>query len=106
MVFYFRPRKVYVFLPEKSCSTCNPEKDIMTFPNIPFWTGLNGARKLPPGFKRNIMLDVVQHTGRATPFINVTISELLFGYEDELPCLKLDKPKECNRYAIPLCGMT
>ena len=72
----------------------------MTLPNIPYWTGLNGARKLSPGeMKRGIVIDFVRQTGRGTPFINVTLSELLWGYEDELPCLKMQdkKPKHCTR---------
>ena len=69
----------------------------MTFPNIPYWTGLNGARKVS-GFVRDTMLGYIKTTGLATPFVNVTLSGLLWGYEDELPCLKIQdqKPSECE----------
>ena len=98
-ILFYRPRKVYTYDPEKSCEGCDPDKDILTFPNIPYWTGMNGARKLPSGFKRRTVLGYVTGTGLATPFIKVSLSELLWGYQDELPCLKMQdkKPKECDR---------
>ena len=39
-----------------------------------------------------------------TPFVNVTIDGLLWGYEDELPCLPLDVPKGCNKGSDPFSG--
>ena len=39
-----------------------------------------------------------------TPFVNVTIDGLLWGYEDELPCLPLDVPKGCNKGNDPFSG--
>ena len=89
---------MYTYDPEKSCKGCDPDKDILTLPNIPYWTGLNGARKLAPGFKRNTVISYIRGTGLATPFIDVTLSGLLWGYEDELPCLKMQdkKPDECS----------
>ena len=93
---------LYIFLPLDTQDLCNPDKDILTFPNIPYWTGLNGARKSgrPGSFKRNTIINfVTKESGLKTPFIKVTLSELLWGYEDELPCLKMQdkKPKECDR---------
>ena len=32
-----------------------------------------------------------------SPFVSVTFDGLLWGYQDELPCLPLDAPKECNK---------
>ena len=87
----YRPRKVYTYVANKSCDGCDPDKDYMTFPNIPYWTGLNGARKA--GWKKGAMLGFITGNGRATPFINETLSGLLWGYEDELPCLKLKDKK-------------
>ena len=94
----YRPRKVYTYDPEKSCEGCDPDKDILTFPNIPYWTGMNGARKLSPGLKRKIVIGYILETGIATPFVNLSLSELLWGYDDELPCLKMQdmKPKDCD----------
>ena len=34
--------------------------------------------------------------GRNTIFVNVTVNELLWGYEDATPCLKLDLPDRCK----------
>ena len=97
----FRPRKVYIYNSEKSCAGCDPENDILTLPNIPYWTGLNGASKQNPGFKRSTIIDFVTNKkyGLGTPFIKVTLSQYLWGYEDELPCLKIQdkKPSECER---------
>ena len=39
-----------------------------------------------------------------TPFVNVTFDGLLWGYEDELPCLPLDVPKGCNKGSDPFSG--
>lgn len=97
----YRPRKVYIHDPEKSCSTCDPDKDVLTFPNIPYWTGLNGARRLDKngfvsGIKRGKIIEFVRTVGSGKPFIDLTLTELLWGYEDELPCLKgPEKPSEC-----------
>ena len=42
--------------------------------------------------------------GLPGPFINVTFSGLLWGYEDELPCLKLRTPKGCDKGNSPFGG--
>ena len=95
----YRPRKVYVYKPAKSCTKCDPDKDILTLPNIPYWTALNGVSKEPPGFKRSTIIDFTTNKkyGRGKPFINVTFSQYLWGYEDEFPCLKIQdqKPSDC-----------
>ena len=52
--------------------------------------------QIPEGQKdqlRNLVLD----DGLGTPFINVSFSGLLWGYEDDLYCLELDVPKGCNK---------
>ena len=95
---------MYIHDPEKSCSTCDPDKDVLTFPNIPYWTGLNGARRLDKngfvsGIKRGKIIEFVRTVGSGKPFIDLTLTELLWGYEDELPCLKgPEKPSECFRF--------
>ena len=38
----------------------------------------------------------ILNVGRATPFINVSFSGLLWGYKDELPCNNLPRPDECG----------
>ena len=68
----------------------------MTFPNIPYWTGINGAQRAG-GFKKGIVLGFVTGTGLNKPFVNVTLSELLWGYDtDELPCLKIKDTKPAH----------
>ena len=46
---------------------------------------------------------VVQSITDATsgPFVTVTFSGLLWGYEDELPCLKFNQPAGCAKEASP-----
>ena len=39
-----------------------------------------------------------RQTGLGTPFINITFSGLLWGYQDELPCSSLNRPAGC---AVP-----
>ena len=39
--------------------------------------------------------------GLGTPFINVSFTGLLWGYEDELYCLKLPVPRGCNKGDSP-----
>ena len=87
----YRPRKFYSFEPALS-NYANPDTTYIIVPNIPYWTGMNKARKLT-GYKKGIALDVVLTNGLAKPFIKVSFSGLLWGYEDELPCLKFDPPK-------------
>lgn len=91
----YRMRKFYQYVPELSGAGLDPEKDTITVPNIPFWTGMNKL-KGKTGIAASIGLSIVTSTGRGTPFVNVSFDGLLWGYDDELPCLKLDKPKDCK----------
>ncbi len=90
----YRPRKVYQYEPALSGNK-DPSRTFITVPNIPFWTGLNKARS-KSGFAKNIAIDIIKNNGLGKPFINVSFSGLLWGYEDELPCLSLSKPGECS----------
>ena len=85
---FCRPRKVYIYDAERSCPTCDPNKEVLTFPNIPYWTGMNKARRLNKGLVRSTTIGYVRDTGSGKPFLDLTLNELLWGYEDELPCLK------------------
>lgn len=89
----YRPRKVYEFVKEGSVG--DPDKTQITVPNIPVWTGLH-SKRLSTGVTRSIAIDLITTNGLGTPFITVSFSGLLWGYEDELPCLKLDKPFKCK----------
>ena len=91
----YRPRKFYSFEPSLSGPGLDPKTDVLTVPNIPLWTGLNAIRS-ESGVAKNIGRDMVTGNGRGTPFIEVTFDGLLWGYEDELPCLKMDRPSGCG----------
>ena len=75
----YRPRKIYTFDPVASGNK-NPDTTFITVPNIPFWTGMNKARKLG-GWKGNTARDIVLNNGLGVPFIDVSFSGLLWGYE-------------------------
>ena len=48
------------------------------------------------GWGKAVAAQVVENTGLGTPFINVSFDGLLWGYEDELPCIKMSRPEECG----------
>ena len=88
----YRQRKLYFPVPELSQQ--DPDKTFITVPNIPYWTVMNKVMK-KSGVGKQIVLSLVEEHGLNQPFINVSLSGLLWGYHDDLPCLKLDTPKEC-----------
>ncbi len=90
----YRPRKIYKYVPELSGPGLDPYTDVMTVPNIPLWTGLNGL-KGQSQFAKDVGRSLIVENGLGLPFINVTFDGLLWGYEDDLPCLRLDRPKGC-----------
>ena len=64
----YRPRKVYQFVPEKSCDTCkNPSEYMITVPNIPFWTGVYKGSKA--GFGKETAYRLINDNGLGQPFI-------------------------------------
>ena len=91
----YRPRKVYTYDPELSGPGLDPDNDFVTVPNIPLWTGLNSLRG-KSDFAKDLGRPLIVGTGRGAPFISVSFSGLLWGYEDDLPCLKLKPPKGCK----------
>lgn len=88
----YRPRKFYFLDPEQSIG--DPDTTFITVPNIPLITGLSSIRD-ETGFGRSVKLDLIMGEGFATPFINISFSGLLWGYEDALPCLKAPRPDHC-----------
>ena len=92
--FTYRPRKLYHYEPSLSGPGLDPFKDYVTVPNIPLWTALN-SQKRASQLARDFVRSTVSGNGLKTPFINVTFNGLLWGYQDDLPCLKLDKPGNC-----------
>ena len=91
----YHPRKIYTFQPYLYGGN-DPDKDFLNFPNIPYWTGLHKASK-KTGIAQNIALGLVRNHGLGTPFINTSVSGLLWGYNDELPCLTIEKPSSCSK---------
>jgi len=87
----YRQRKFY-FLDE-SRSVGNPDETFITVPNIPYLTGMYKIKDM--AFGKGIGMNVLKK-GLATPFINVSFSGLLWGYQDDLPCNSLDLPDGCE----------
>ncbi|MEQ2252200.1 hypothetical protein ILYODFUR_019316 [Ilyodon furcidens] len=69
--------KSFVFLRDKSVG--DPTVDIITTVNIPVWVAMNKAQ----GFKAFFMAMMIKGT-KSGFFINRTVHELLWGYEDAL----------------------
>ena len=72
----------------------DPDTTFITVPNIPLLTGFSKIRDM--GWGKGTAANVVKNTGLGTPFINVSFSGLLWGYNDELPCMNLARPEECG----------
>ena len=72
----------------------NPDETYITVPNVPYLTGMRKIKNYA-GIKKSVGINVLK-TGRATPFINITFSGLLWGYEDELPCNSMGRPDGCG----------
>jgi len=90
----YRPRKFYFIDLENSIG--DPDKTFITAPNIPFITALSDY-KGKSGYARNAAVELILKEGKATPFINVSFSGLLWGYEDSLPCMKMENPDHCPK---------
>eukprot|EP00096_Caligus_rogercresseyi_P014060 TRINITY_DN659_c0_g1_i6.p1 TRINITY_DN659_c0_g1~~TRINITY_DN659_c0_g1_i6.p1 ORF type:complete len:605 (-),score=179.40 TRINITY_DN659_c0_g1_i6:570-2384(-) len=89
----YQPRKIYKFVPELS-EVKDPENTFVTVPNIPFWTYLNNVKK-KGGALTGTLLDTLRGIGSEQPFVNVSLAGLLWGYHEEIPCLKLSRPSTC-----------
>jgi len=87
----YRPRKFYFLDREKSVG--DPDTTFLTVPNVPLLTGF---RKIRDAWGKTAQMNAIKNTGLGTPFINVSFTGLLWGYHDELPCLKMARPNECG----------
>ena len=85
----YKPRKFYYLV------SGSPDTTFITVPNIPFLTGLSSIRKDEDGMVKSVKAKVILTTGLGKPFINVSASGLLWGYNDELPCFKHYRPDGC-----------
>jgi hypothetical protein len=90
----YKPRKFYYLDPEQSIG--DPDTTFITVPNIPLLSALSATKDLS-GLGKTIKVDLILKEGRGTPFINVSFSGLLWGYEDSLPCLKMPPPAHCPK---------
>lgn len=88
----YRPRKFYHIDLEQSIG--DPDKTFITAPNIPLITALSDYKD-KFGYFKNAAVDLILKDGLGTPFINVSFTGLLWGYEDSLPCLKQSPPEHC-----------
>jgi len=89
----YRPRKYYYL--DRSQSKIDPDTTYMTVPNIPYITGM---AKIRDGSTTTKVIgeQLMMNTGLGTPFINITFSGLLWGYEDDLPCNGQRRPEGCT----------
>ena len=87
-------RQRYFYFLDPSQSVGDPTKTFITVPNIPFLTGLRKIRNM--GFGKGLASNILLNKGRGTPFINVSVSGLLWGYNDDLPCATLTRPDSCG----------
>jgi len=88
----YRPRKFYFIDLEQSIG--DPDKTFIYAPNIPMITGFSDARD-KGWFGKKLAVKLISEKGLATPFINISFSGLLWGYEDELPCARTSRPEHC-----------
>jgi len=97
----YKPRKFYTIDLEKSFA--DPDKTFITVPNIPFLSGMSKIRDYS-GWKKGVGASLITKTGLGTPFINVSFSGLLWGYNDELPCNSHPIPDQCVSDEIGIFG--
>lgn len=90
----YRPRKFY-YLDRAQSTGGDPDTTYLTVPNVPLLTGFSKIRDYN-WMKKSFAVPIVKNAGLGTPFINVTFSGLLWGYEDGLPCYEKTKPAECS----------
>jgi len=88
----YRLRKFYFI--DLSQSIGNPDTTYITVPNIPLLTGFSKIREM--GWGKGTAVNLLKNTGLGTPFINVSFSGLLWGYNDDLPCLYIPRPDGCG----------
>jgi len=96
----YRQRKFYFLDEERSVG--NPDETIITVPNIPYLTGMHKIKDMGAGAFKDAGKKILEK-GLAKPFIDVSFSGLLWGYNDDLPCNSLARPDECpDKYAIDI----
>lgn len=69
----------YIFDPDMSCDTCDPQKDKLTIPNLPLVI-LSEVSKMYPG--ASFVFRVIFSLFGEDFFKQLTVQDLLWGYED------------------------
>ena len=106
----FQTRRGYLFCEKKPVELTLTSVQV---PNIPLLTGFHKIRGTFGGFisTGDIAMKLITKSGRGgrvfssqsgdqstcsgTPFVNVTFTELLWGYYDAMPCVNLARPYDC-----------
>ena len=83
----FKSMTSYSFMPEESVA--DELRTRITVPNIVLFTGMSkpDVAVLPKWQKEVAWSSVLSTVGRRDAFLELTVNEFLFGYEDELACL-------------------
>ncbi|EFN79581.1 scavenger receptor class B member 1 [Harpegnathos saltator] len=79
----FIPKRTVVFIPELSIN--DPKKDFVKIPNVPF-LGVSSALH-NAGFLVNYPVIQLANMMNAKPFLNISVYDYLWGYEDSLVAL-------------------
>ncbi|KAK7793327.1 hypothetical protein R5R35_003063 [Gryllus longicercus] len=90
----FNQRKIFVFDPEQSAGT---EDDMVVVPNIPMLSATSQS-KHAARFLRLAMASIMDIL-KVKPFVEVSVGQLLWGYED--PLIKLAKDVVPNDQKLP-----
>ena len=89
----FKSMTSYSFLPDESVSDELQTRVIV--PNIVLFTGMSKPDvTVLPKWQKDIAWSVLSTNGRRDAFLELTVGEFLFGYEDELACLEGDAAAE------------
>ena len=75
----------------------SPDDEIITVPNIPLFTAMAFSRDM--NFLAQVSLTAILSTIRAKPFIQVPVSDFLWGYDDEL--FRIAKPLMFWQQSLP-----
>lgn len=90
----YRPRKFY-YLDRAQSTGGDPDTTYLTVPNIPLLTAFSAIKDKNFLAKPMALTYILGQGGLNTPFINVSFTGLLWGYHDEMPCIKTPVPNEC-----------
>ncbi len=84
----FRSKTHYTFLEAESVSPASSTRAIV--PNLLLMTGMlkREVRNTPEYIKRNMVWPILASAGPQQSFLNLTVDQFLWGYEDERACFE------------------